>query len=142
VNRGQTLLAAWLLAAAANAGAQTAIETGNAWISEAPPGVGVAAAYLEIHNRGAAPATLTGAESVRFERVEMHESMIHDGMAAMHQLDGVEIPAGASVAFAPGGRHFMLFGKPPLPRAGEEVTLTLRFADGTAIELKAPVRRP
>jgi copper(I)-binding protein len=63
-------------------------------------------------------------------------------MASMRRLEQVEIPAGGTVSFAPGGKHFMLFGKPPLPRAGENVSLKLNFADGGVLELSVPVRKP
>jgi len=140
VRRAGARLTALLVAAAAIA-AEPAIEVNDPWISEAPPGTGVAAAYLEIRNGGETPATLIGASSPRFDRVEMHESGIRDGMASMRRLEQVEIPPQGRVAFAPGGGHFMLFGKPPLPRAGEDVPLALQFADGTVVELSIPVRR-
>ena len=136
-------MAAWLIAAGIGVAAPEAASTAevhDAWISEAPPGTGVAAAYLEIFNGGETALVLTGASSPRFDRIEMHESVIREGMASMHRLEQVEVPPAGRVAFAPGGRHFMLFGKPPLPRAGEQVPLALHFADGTTLGLSIAVR--
>lgn len=132
-------IAALLLAAAAPGGGSP-VEAIDPRISEAPPVTGVAAGYMELRNSGGTTLTLTGVSSPEFERIEMHESMVHDGMSSMHKLEQVDIPARDSVSFAPGGLHFMLFGKPPLPRAGEIVPVTLRFSDGTALELHVPVR--
>jgi hypothetical protein len=141
--RGGIVRAALFLAAATAIAAEPAVEVAGAWISDPPPDAGVAAAYMEIRNATQAPVSLTGATAgSNFDRVEMHETTLRQGMASMHRLELVEIPAGGTVSFAPGGKHFMLFGKPPLPRAGENVALSLKFADGGVLELSVPVRRP
>ena len=131
-----------LLAAAAVAAAELPLHVDDPWIREAPPGAGVAAGYLRIHNAAAQPAMLIGADSPQFQRIEFHESTVRDGMSSMRRLERIEISAGEAVALEPGGRHLMLFGKPPLPRAGDNVSLTLRFADGTVLELRVPVHAP
>jgi copper(I)-binding protein len=130
-----------LLAAAAAVAGTSPVRANDPWIAEAPPVAGVAALYMEIRNATDRPVRLTGAISPRFRKIEMHESTVRDGMASMRRLDGIDIGAGESVSFAPGGRHFMLFGEAPLPRAGESVPISLQFADGTALELSVPVRQ-
>lgn len=140
MSRAVVRSAALFLAAALAMAAEPAVEVADAWINEPPPGAGVAAAYMEIGNTTQTPVSLTGATASGFDRVEMHETSLRDGMASMRRLEQVEIPAGETVPFAPGGKHFMLFGKPPLPRAGENVSLNLEFADGSVLELKVPVR--
>jgi copper(I)-binding protein len=139
VTRARLIPAAVVLAAAAVA-ADPTVDVADAWISEPPPGAGVAAAYMEIRNATQAPMSLTGATAPRFDRVEMHETSLREGMASMRRLEQVDIPAGGTVSFATGGKHFMLFGKPPLPRAGENVSLKLNFADGSMLDLNVPVR--
>ena len=123
-------------------GAGDDIEVSGAWVSEAPPGTGVAAAYLEIRNSGKEPVILAGAAAPRFKRVEIHRSEVRDGIAGMRLQQQVPIPPGTTLRFAPGGYHLMLFRDPPLPRAGDTVGLTLRFGDGTTLAVEAPVRRP
>jgi hypothetical protein len=142
VNRAVAGTAALFLAAATAIAAEPSIEAVNAWINEPPPGVGIAAAYMDLRNTTQEPMFLAGASGAPFERVEMHETTVRDGTTSMRRLEQVEIPAGGTVSFAPGGKHFMLFGKPPLPRAGEHVSMRLRFADGGGLELKVPVRGP
>ena len=114
----------------------------DARVTEAPPGTSVAGGFFTIRNAGPETVLLTGAESPRFERAEIHRSEQHGDRVAMRQADSVEIAAGSTLAFAPGGWHLMLFGEPPLPRAGETVALTLHFSDGSRVEVEAPVERP
>ena len=51
----------------------------------------------------------------------------------MTPLERVEIPAKTDAAFAPGGRHVMLFDMNPGIKPGDRVMLTFAFADGTRI---------
>ena len=120
----------------------------DAWVRAAPPDAGMTAGYLTISNPGDRPMTLTGVRSDAFERIELHATIMEDGIARMRMEEAVEIPPGETVAFEPGGRHLMMFGaKTPL---GEDdaVGLTLTFLTGDArpeapleLGVEATVRR-
>ncbi|MEG8056595.1 copper chaperone PCu(A)C [Sphingomonas sp. 22L2VL55-3] len=69
----------------------------------------------------------------------MHETMDKGGMSTMTPLAKVEIPANTDVAFAPGGRHVMLFDMNSGIKPADRVTLTFAFADGTRIINNATV---
>ncbi|MBF0625715.1 MAG: copper chaperone PCu(A)C [Magnetococcales bacterium] len=102
------------------------------WMREAPPRSQVAAGYVTLENPGPADRILTGAASPAFARVEMHQTIQHNGMARMAGLGELPIPVGGRVIFTPGGNHLMLIapqGDRPL-RAGQQVPLVLKFADG------------
>jgi copper(I)-binding protein len=75
-------------------------------IYEGPPTLKTAAGYLTITNGGDEADSLIG---VRTEglRASLHKSREADGVMRMSPVDIVEIPAGASVAFEPGGLHVM-----------------------------------
>jgi copper(I)-binding protein len=118
------------------------ITASGAWIAAGPPVVKINAGYLRIDNSGTAAATLTGAESPLFARIEMHSSELQNGMIAMRRENAVEIPAGGSAAFSPGALHLMLFDGNPAPLAGESIPLRLIFADGRRVEVSAEVREP
>lgn len=118
------------------------ITVAGAWIAAGPPVVKINAGYLRIDNAGTAAATLAGAESPRFARIEMHSSELQNGMIAMRRESAVEIPAGGSAAFSPGALHLMLFDGSPAPVAGESIPLTLIFTDGRRVEVSAEVREP
>lgn len=75
-----------------------------------PPRAGtVAAGYFTINNGSDKAVELTGVSSPSFGRMEMHETVMADGMMAMNELSSVNIAPGASVEFKPGGNHLMLF---------------------------------
>jgi copper(I)-binding protein len=98
-----------------------------------------AAAYFLLHG-GAKDATLLKVEAAGVPRAELHGSrMTANGMATMVSLPNVPVPAGTDVAFAPGGRHVMLFDVPASVTPGATVPLTLRFADGGSAAVPAKV---
>ena len=110
------------------------------WIRSAPPTASVMAGYLQLEAGGAAIA-VTGAECTGFGTTELHESAEVDGVATMRRLPRVELPAGGSIEFAPGGKHLMLMSPAMIPATGETVACALLLADGTRLEFDAPVRQ-
>lgn len=116
------------------------ITVDDPWIRAVPPGASATAGYFVLGNGGAADRVLQSVGAGDGVRVEIHETTMADGVMRMRRLESVTIPAGERVAFAPGGRHLMLFAD-PLPAAGAIVTLELGFADGEVLTVAAPVRR-
>ena len=114
----------------------------DAWIRlPAVPGR-PAAAYFTLHG-GARPATLVAVSTPAAGRAELHESMAgHAGMMRMAPLPRVDVPAGATVTFAPAGRHVMLFNVSPTLKPGGSAVLTLTFGDGPKLETAATVLGP
>ena len=72
------------------------------------PGMQMTAGYLTFSNNSSQAITLTHVMSPQFGAVEMHESVVEDGMARMYPLGDLTILAGTSVKFEPGGKHLML----------------------------------
>ncbi|HEX9626965.1 MAG TPA: copper chaperone PCu(A)C [Acidiferrobacterales bacterium] len=126
---------------AVTAQAAETIQVEDAWIREAPPGAAVLAAYLTLENRGDAERALVGADSPDFGRIEIHATRMKNGMASMEQLKHLKIAARGREALAPGGTHLMLMQPRRALRAGDRVTLTLRFAGGANLATEAVVRR-
>ncbi|HXH16802.1 MAG TPA: copper chaperone PCu(A)C [Sphingomonas sp.] len=91
-----------------------------------------AAAYFTVHG-GPTPATLISVTTDVAIKSEMHETMAKDGVTSMTPLARVDIPANTDVAFAPGGRHVMLFSMNPGIKPGARAMLTFAFSDGTRI---------
>lgn len=71
-----------------------------------------AGGYMTITNGGEADDMLIGVR-VEGPMAMIHESREEDGVMRMLHLDAVEIPAGGTVAFAPGGLHVMIMGLQP-----------------------------
>lgn len=98
-----------ILLASASAFANDTLQITDVWSRTTPPLVEVGAAYFTAENRGSTADTLIGVSSPVAERAEMHTHTMKDGMM-MHQLDSVDVPAGGTLKFKPGGNHIMLIG--------------------------------
>ena len=125
-----------LIAGAASAGEVT---IHDAWVREPPPGAN-AAAYLTIRNASDAAVRIVSVSSPAAERVELHKSSIEGGVARMTPVASLEVPAGGSVEFAPGGLHVMLI-HPARLEAGHTVPLRFALEGGGALEVEATVRK-
>ena len=112
------------------------LEVQDAWARLAPMPGRPAAAYLTIRGGGKADR-LVAITSPKVERIEMHSGGMEHGMATMHPIAGLDVPAGSEARFAPGGDHAMLFGVDPAIRPGDRLPLTLRFASGATLGTEA-----
>ena len=113
----------------------------NAWIREAPPMMKMLAGYMEIHNMGKNAVMLRSVNCSKFERVEIHRTIIHNGMAEMKPASNVIINPGKVLTFKPGGYHLMLINpKKPL-KAGDKADFTLSLSDGNSLSFTATVKK-
>ncbi len=113
----------------------------DAWIPESPPTAEVLAAYLTLQNNTGGARVLLRVDSACCERVQMHRTLVEEGVARMIEQKEVVIGAEETVRFEPGGLHLMLMGVKEPPRAGDSVELRLHFADGTRVPVTAEVRK-
>lgn len=94
------------------------------------PGDLPAAGYFRLVNTSEANITLTGANSPAFANVMMHRSVSQNGVSRMHHLDRLELAAGEQIEFAPGGYHLMLMERTRPLAIGDDINVTLHFANG------------
>ena len=99
-------------------------------INAPPPGMKMSAGYLTLHNNTSAEITITRVSSPQFGSVEMHETIIRDGISRMVALGEVTIPAKDSVSFEPGAKHLML-----MRPGGELATVSLEFYSASDLVL-------
>lgn len=130
-----------LLAASASIARAADIEVKDAWIRLLPAGV-PAGGYMTIHNRTGQSIVLTGASSGAYGHVMLHRTVEQGGISRMLPVDRIEIPAGSTLAFAPGGYHVMLTKPNYAIAAGERVPVTLEFSDKHRITARFDVRGP
>jgi hypothetical protein len=71
--------------------------------------------------------TLRRVTSPEFARVEMHTTLIDDGLARMMALDSLTIAERSGLTFAPGGPHLMLMEPVSALSVGDVVTLEFHF---------------
>jgi copper(I)-binding protein len=139
------LFAAVALIALSGCHRDAKLSADHAWVRlPAVPG-NPGAAYLTIHG-GPEPARLVAVESDAAGSSELHESMKMGadnkgggGMTGMKRLDGLDVPAGKDVAFAPNANHVMLFGLSPQVKAGTKLPLSIRFEKGQPLTVDAKV---
>jgi len=120
--------------------ASDSIMVHDAWIRSAPSNVKVMAAYMTITNTSNETRAMTAVSSKLFNKVEIHRTEMHEGMAKMMPQKELIIPAGKSVSLEPGGYHLMLIDPKAVSREGEQVDMELHFDDGQILHIKIPVR--
>ena len=107
----------------------------------APPGVMAHAAYFTLTNTGETPRQLIGVTADGYRVAHIHRTEVKDDIATMSAVDVIEIVPGQSVSFAQGALHIMLMGPDAPLENGGTVNLTLEFANGETVPVKASITR-
>ena len=94
------------------------------------PGMNMSAGYLTLTNNTEQSIIITHVTSPQFGSVELHESVLEDGVSRMYALGNLTILPGHTVRFEPGGKHLMLMR----PSIGAD-EITLDFHAGKAVIL-------
>jgi copper(I)-binding protein/polyisoprenoid-binding protein YceI len=119
----------------------TALEVGDPWLREVPPGAGAAGGYGEFRNRSDHSIRIARLQSPLSQRVEIHEMAMVDGQMRMRAVEDVSIAPGGTLSLKPGGYHLMFMGLNRAPKAGESVPLTVELEGGESVEITLPVRK-
>lgn len=100
-----------------------------------------AGAFMTIANGGSEADTLIAVRTEMAATAEIHEMKEGEGgvMKMSPLANGLEIPAGGSVALKPGGYHVMLFGLKQDFTPGLTYELTLTFAHAGDVTITMPV---
>jgi periplasmic copper chaperone A len=132
------LLATILTLAACSRISGPGIEIRDAWSPAAPPGASVVAVYAQIVcNRS---DTLLRVSTSVASETQMHVTSEDKGMMRMRPVPRLELKAGETVRFEPGGMHLMLTGlQQPLP-PGTSIPMTFHFANAGDIAVTATVQ--
>jgi len=88
---------------------------------------GNSAVYLVIRNRGREDDRLVGARTDVARAVELHLSVVEDGVMRMRQVDAVSVPPRGELRLQPGGYHLMLIDLARELKEGDRFDLTLDF---------------
>ena len=113
------------------AGAFAELEISEARIKNLPPTVPVRAGYMTIHNSSQMAVSIIAIRSDAFASVEIHRSVMQDGMMHMDLVDNLQIDPGASLQLAPGGLHLMMMQPAQATRIGDEIEIILQLDDGS-----------
>ncbi len=108
----------------------------DAWVRLAAVPGRPAAGYFTVKGSNA-DDRLMRIDSAVVKTIELHEGGMTGGMMTMKPLASVALPAGAVIAFAPGGNHAMMHGVDPAITPGTAIPLLFSFASGAKIEVEA-----
>lgn len=132
------LLGVWLGAVGA-AAAGPPVQVRDAWIRWLPAGL-PGAGYMTLTNDGSRVCVLKDAVSAAYGSVSLHRTRERGGMSTMEPVESIVLQPHETVRFAVGGLHLMLM-QPSRPlHPGDQVVVTLRFADGSTLDVIFPVR--
>lgn len=100
-----------------------------------------AGGFLTISNNGDTADRLIAVRA-DFPKVQVHETVVTDGVNQMLPVDGIDIPAGEAVALEPGGYHVMFMGLDGRQlMEGEEFPATLVFEKAGEIAVDFAVEK-
>jgi periplasmic copper chaperone A len=118
------------------------VKVQDAWARATVPGQKGTGAFMKL--TASQTTRLVGASSGAAGVTEVHEMSMEGDVMKMRALPGLDLPAGKTVEFKPGGYHIMLLDlKAPLTQdTVVPLTLTFKDAQGRAstLPLKVPVR--
>jgi copper(I)-binding protein len=120
--------------AACNAEIGPPLEISDVTIFAPLPGTSMSVAYMKMRNNTDASIVISSINSPQFNSIMVHETRIEEGIARMHMIDTLRIPARSVVVLADGGKHLML-DQPAQPIAeGTSTTLQIEYnVDGLVI---------
>lgn len=103
------------------------IQVSSPWARASAGPAKAGAAFLSIKNSGSADDRLIAARADVSDRAELHTHIMEGNLMKMRQVDGIDVPAGQTVALQPGGLHVMFLGLHAPFKQGEHFPLTLVF---------------
>lgn len=105
------------------------------WVRAAPPTVKILAAYMIIENTSAQEKILTSVTSPLFEKVEIHQTTLHEGIMHMQAQAQLVIAPQSKLVLEPGGYHLMLIDRKQALKTGDPVQLNLKFSSGEELTI-------
>jgi copper(I)-binding protein len=106
-----------------------------AWAHATPAGADAGAVYFTIENGGRQLETLLRASTPAASEAVFARTTEHDGQSHVEQIWTIDVVAGRTVTFRPGGRHVMLKGLTQPLVAGAQFPLTLQFQHAGQVTL-------
>lgn len=118
-----------------------ALTLSHPFIRATLPNQPVGGGFLVIENTGDVADRLIGATADVAGKVEVHEMEMQGDVMKMRELaEGLEIPAGETVALTPGGLHIMLMDLQAGLVEGQSIPVTLEFEQAGKVEVTFPVK--
>jgi copper(I)-binding protein len=124
------VLLAIILVSACSTEPQAPLVATDVVVTRPIPGMQMSAAYLSLTNHTDETIRISRVVSTQYESVQLHESIVKDGVARMRAIPVLEIPAGETITLQRGGKHLML-----MQPTGAAESVSLQFLDGDNLVL-------
>jgi periplasmic copper chaperone A len=112
------------------------------WIRATVPAGQATGAFMELVSKQ--DARLVEVRSPAAGIIEIHQMSMQGDRMMMSAVDGIDLPAGKTVALASGGYHIMMMDLKRQMKAGETVPMTLviqgKGKKQEAVEVQVPVK--
>ncbi len=111
------------------------------WVREVPPVMSTSAGFLTLKNTGSIEHKLVSASSDSAGMTGLHTHINNNGVMQMRPVEDIPVAANRTTELKSGGLHIMLMMlKKPLI-AGEHISISLTFEDGSNKQVNAEVRK-
>ncbi len=135
-----TLLLSGLLLSS-TAFAHNGLHYNDPYARATPPNAVNSAIFMTIENHMDSERTLVAAQTDVASKTELHTVEKDGDLMKMRKIDHLNLPAHGQVILEPGSYHLMLLNvKQPLIE-GDNLTLTLQYANGETETLNVPVKK-
>lgn len=128
------------IALAASAAAQVTVR--EPWIRATVPAAQATGAFMELVSRQ--DARLVEVRSPAAGIIEIHQMSMQGDRMMMSAVEGIDLPAGKTVALASGGYHIMMMDLKRQMKAGETVPMTLviqgKGKKQETVEVQVPIK--
>ncbi len=123
------------------AGADSGLVIENATVRQPLPGKTVSAGYFTFTNPTSKPIQIVAVRSRWFEKTELHQHRMVDGMMKMEAIEHIDVAAGSTIHLQPGGLHLMLFRPVQQLELEQHIPLEIVFSSGETLTTDAVVTR-
>jgi len=137
--RSLTLAATTILMVCGASTARAQASVAEPWARSTATGQKAGGGFMTLKG-GAQADRLLGGSTPLAERVELHTMSMDGNVMRMRQVEGIDVPAGQTVALAPGGLHVMFMGLKEELKPGAKVPLTLNFERAGTVQVQVEVR--
>ena len=132
-------LAGLLLAPLAHAKGDIMVH--DAYARATPPSAVNSAVFTTLINHSDKERSIVAATTPAAGKVELHYVIMDGDVMKMRQVQTIAIPANGQVELKPGSLHIMLFDLKDGLKEGDQISMTLAFANGETQTFDAPVKK-
>lgn len=118
----------------------SSISLNNLEIFAPLPGNTVTSGYTKITNNTDVTISIDSITSPDFETVEIHETIIVNGIARMIEIEQLTIPANNDVVLQRGGKHFMFFDPTENINIGQNIKLDIKLSNNENLKFEVPAK--